>query len=559
MTPKTLLVGWDSASWDYLDPLLEKGELPNLQGLVDAGCRGTLQSTVPPITPAAWSSIITGKLPHKHGVYDWVWDSADRLQAASSADLTGTPFWRRLNDQGIRVGLVNVPLTFPVSPIEGFVLCGFGAPQPPAELAYPAGLLREIEDRFGSYTPVLPPECVQNHQRSEDHHALYSAEVQVQAMHVQAALYAAEKYGVGVLAINLMLFDHTNHRAPDLAQVESSLRETDQQLGLLMDGFAPDAVVLFSDHGARRFKGLFLLGDWLCERGYMVRRRKRNQTVQELNYLLRQYLDHGLGLTGLFEKSVRRTLRGTVPHLPVGVGTAFWRDVQRRVPRAYAHYWFDPVETDPETSFVSRALNAGTIYFAKNVSALHSDLTGDLAKLRLLDELGGVRDPETSQPVFRRLLERADLYGSEPPGSPPDLFVDYYGSEFGLRTAMGTGLELRYPHFAYMADNPQVSLTWYGDHDHEGVYVFSGPGFQQGTASEPGCVVDVPATLLHLLQIPIPDDFDGQVLTSAFVEDRPVLSQPGDPALPRDSRESEYSESEGGQVLSHLRALGYVD
>jgi predicted AlkP superfamily phosphohydrolase/phosphomutase len=326
-----------------------------------------------------------------------------------------------------------------------------------------------------------------------------------------------------------------------------------------LDGFAPDDVMLFSDHGARRFKGLFLLGDWLCERGYMVRRRKRNQSVQELNYLLRQYLDRGLGLTGLLEKSVRRALRGAVSSLPAGLATAFWRDVQRRVPRAYAQYWFDPVETDPETSFVSRALNAGTIYFTKNVPALRSDLTGDLANSRLHDELGSVRDPETSQPLFQRLLGRSDLYGPEPPGSPPDLFVDYYGSEFGLRTAMGTGLDLRYPHFAYMADNPQVSLTWYGDHDHDGIYVFSGSGFKRGAALGPGRVVDVPAALLHLLRLPIPDDFDGQVLASAFVEDRPVLSQPGDPTPPGSSHESEYSELEGDQVLSHLRALGYVD
>ncbi|MGH2536025.1 MAG: alkaline phosphatase family protein, partial [Candidatus Promineifilaceae bacterium] len=57
---KTLLVGLDAASWNYLDPLLAAGELPVLADLRQRGYRGNLRSTQPALTPTAWSSILTG-------------------------------------------------------------------------------------------------------------------------------------------------------------------------------------------------------------------------------------------------------------------------------------------------------------------------------------------------------------------------------------------------------------------------------------------------------------------------------------------------------------------
>jgi predicted AlkP superfamily phosphohydrolase/phosphomutase len=43
------------------------------------------------------------------------------------------PFWQRLNEAGLRVGLVNVPFTYPADSIDGFVVTGFGAPEQATE------------------------------------------------------------------------------------------------------------------------------------------------------------------------------------------------------------------------------------------------------------------------------------------------------------------------------------------------------------------------------------------------------------------------------------------
>ena len=68
--PRVLLIGWDGADWRILDPLLERGDLPNLHALIDRGQKGVLRSTVPTHSWAAWPSFLTGVDPADHGVYD---------------------------------------------------------------------------------------------------------------------------------------------------------------------------------------------------------------------------------------------------------------------------------------------------------------------------------------------------------------------------------------------------------------------------------------------------------------------------------------------------------
>ncbi len=67
---RVILIAWDGADWRILDPLLTRGDLPNLQALIDRGEKGVLKSTIPTHSWAAWPSFLTGVDPADHGVYD---------------------------------------------------------------------------------------------------------------------------------------------------------------------------------------------------------------------------------------------------------------------------------------------------------------------------------------------------------------------------------------------------------------------------------------------------------------------------------------------------------
>src|SRR5581483_2057137 len=60
---RTVLIGVDGATFSVLDALMEQGVMPFLKGFVASGVRAQLDSVIPPLTPPAWVSIMTGRSP----------------------------------------------------------------------------------------------------------------------------------------------------------------------------------------------------------------------------------------------------------------------------------------------------------------------------------------------------------------------------------------------------------------------------------------------------------------------------------------------------------------
>lgn len=65
---RLLVIGLDGADWRYIDPLIVRGELPNIQRLVETGVRGPLATMRPTLSPALWTTMVTGKRPQDHGI-----------------------------------------------------------------------------------------------------------------------------------------------------------------------------------------------------------------------------------------------------------------------------------------------------------------------------------------------------------------------------------------------------------------------------------------------------------------------------------------------------------
>ncbi|MCH7721016.1 MAG: alkaline phosphatase family protein, partial [Planctomycetes bacterium] len=68
---RILIIGLDGATFDALDPLLDEGRMPRLKQAIESGVSGRLRSTIPPMTPAAWTTFLTGRQPGAHGIIDF--------------------------------------------------------------------------------------------------------------------------------------------------------------------------------------------------------------------------------------------------------------------------------------------------------------------------------------------------------------------------------------------------------------------------------------------------------------------------------------------------------
>ncbi|MHA1569519.1 MAG: alkaline phosphatase family protein, partial [Alphaproteobacteria bacterium] len=127
---RTIIIGIDGAEPALLFTWAAQGHLPNFRRLLDRGAWGKLRSTIHPLTPQAWTSLITGVNPGRHGIFDFGKRRADgyEVELANSRDRAAPAFWQ-FAPSGVRVGVANVPLTWPPEPLPGFMVTGMHTPK----------------------------------------------------------------------------------------------------------------------------------------------------------------------------------------------------------------------------------------------------------------------------------------------------------------------------------------------------------------------------------------------------------------------------------------------
>ncbi len=151
---RVIVLGFDGMDYGLTKDLMARGRLPHLARLAQAGGLRPLVTTIPPQSPVAWSSFITGLDPGGHGIYDFVhrdpqtkvpYLSTTKTENAgrtlkiggwqfplSGGEITllrhGTPFWEVLEDHGIPTTVIRMPANFPPSGTAGHELSGMGTP-----------------------------------------------------------------------------------------------------------------------------------------------------------------------------------------------------------------------------------------------------------------------------------------------------------------------------------------------------------------------------------------------------------------------------------------------
>lgn len=106
---RLLLVGWDSADWKIMHPLMDAGKLPVLAHLVNRGISGNLTTLEPQLSPMLWTSIATGKMAYHHGVagFTEVDPQTGGVVPVSAATRQCRTVWEMLGGHGLRSHLVS--------------------------------------------------------------------------------------------------------------------------------------------------------------------------------------------------------------------------------------------------------------------------------------------------------------------------------------------------------------------------------------------------------------------------------------------------------------------
>ncbi|HEX3816742.1 MAG TPA: alkaline phosphatase family protein [Chthoniobacterales bacterium] len=137
---KVLLIGWDSADWQVIQPLLDRGEMPVLERLINRGVMGSLTSIRPMLSPMLWNSIATGKRPFKHGVHGFteVDRELNQVVPVSSATRQCAAIWDILAREGYRTQVTGWFATHPASSLPGICVSDqFTSPAPDPGAPWP--------------------------------------------------------------------------------------------------------------------------------------------------------------------------------------------------------------------------------------------------------------------------------------------------------------------------------------------------------------------------------------------------------------------------------------
>jgi len=244
---RVLVVGIDGGSWSVIDPMIEAGELPHLEELIDLGASANLATVEPVTSPVVWTSIATGRSPAEHGVTDFF---------STGATIATPSIYERLAVQGKRVGLYEVLMTWPPVPLpKGFVVPAWlrrdDTTWPPNALAG-LDVFRTVYDGKPRNRDYLEQSWREGREKAASWEAL------------------AKRFDPEVGALTFFAADATSHRywhssfpedfdgeqpafEPDEENaVQRSMRDIDREIGKLVSGLdlaGEDSVLVVSDHG----------------------------------------------------------------------------------------------------------------------------------------------------------------------------------------------------------------------------------------------------------------------------------------------------------------------
>ncbi len=540
--PRLLILGLDGATWSVLDPMRRRGLMPNLDALVKASAHGVLNSVIPPVTTAAWTSLMTGCGPARHGVFDHrYFDAKARQMKVNHSGRHRVPtFWRILSDAGHTVASLNVPGTYPPLNVRGVVVSGMDAPHLDAALSgapeFAARLRAEAPNYSLRYFWKQVPKSLDE---LRENARLTAESFRGRA---QGGVVADRAFADwSVLMVQFQNLDPFQHRCWKYLNVDATGiddRPWNDAAGLVLKGL-DDAVGMLCELAQRRGASILVVSDHgfgPCEGRVSVNRILIDAGVAHLPGAAGRVLHRArIGLDRLRLSALKRDD-------PAARTSSFAASID-------AQY---PLDWKRTRAFAPHQDTAAMVYL--NTRAHHPG--GPLVTPRQVDDarnetviaLATARHPETGAPLFPRVISVAEEYGVDPAAEGyPDLIALPHESHW-VRTRLSNSR-------AWVEPDPALP----GTHRPEGVVALQSAGVDPNQRLN-GDLVDIAPTVLALFGLPIPAHVEGKPLAFATSNTQSRTDAPA-PAIAgmHNAAAFEYSAEDQEIIERRLADLGYLE
>lgn len=559
MFPKIVVIGLDGADSEYITPLLEEGKLPHLEEIIRNGAYGKLRSTVISFTQVAWSSLLTGRNPGKTGIMDvliGIEMESGEIQhvPASLVGFNTHPFWKYLNNTGFKSIIINVPMTYPPRKIDGCLISGFDTPTTAQDYAYPADFLMSLE-KSGIRYDLLERQHGRARYAPETSVNRYVEECcDIIERQTEIVTHIMANFQWDVFMTVCQMTDYINHRTKDLEAIGQVYQYADNFIGKILYTLPPETtIIIVSDHGSRPVKRRVSLLKILMNENLLTYREE--VASEAMQRIIKQRLPFVKG-----GDTIQRLIVRMWEKLPSLAREILSRPVLKFRP-ALSYYYSN---IDWEKTKVYTLWRKGPIYVNVKGRTSSYGLTRDgeeYEELRdsIIEILEGIVDPKTSERPFEKVIRAEDIWSGKYMDMAPDLIFCPNDNGYDIVTYLPSG---------ELFEDPECGQAFQhnlGIHARDGILIMAGKNIKQGSNVSDARIIDVAPTILYLMDVPVPVDMDGKVLTHAlnedFVKTHAIGYQHEEEQRGEGAKVDEqvYTDEDVENIMEKLRGLGYVD
>jgi predicted AlkP superfamily phosphohydrolase/phosphomutase len=549
---RVVVIGLDGATFDLVRPWVAQGKLPTFARLMEEGAWGTCQSVIPPLTPPAWSSFLTGMTPGRHGVYTFLQrqPGSYNLMAFNSSFRRVPHIGTILNQHGKRVALVNIPTTYPPAPLDGLIVTGLETPGRTSEFTYPASLGEELIRRFDyeierpeKYDPGLEDTFIAAVNRVEDKRLSATLWLMDQ---LDWALFVVVFRGTDVLGHAMwrhMDPQHPAHEPGLFARYGNALLEhyqrMDQALAEICAKLDSETILmLVSDHGFGPIFRDVYMDNVLAENGLLYI--KKTPVGQIRSTLVRLGISPRNILQLLGALRLRNLTRKMIPQnarIAINMGMLMMSHIDWSRTKAYPLGGGGQISINLAGREPEGIVRPGPEY--------------DQVCCQIQVAFENLRDPSTGEAVVKHVWRKEEIYKgqvSELVPELPDLYIEWVNDRYtdagGVGYSRGTISE--------------PVRTRSGGHTMRGIFLAHGKGIKPKYVVEDAKLTDVAPTILHALDVPVPHDMDGRVMSEIFEDGAGRAVQYQDAFVAEEQSLHVFTQEEQNVIEQRLRDLGYL-
>ncbi|KAA3609069.1 MAG: hypothetical protein DWQ01_10835 [Planctomycetota bacterium] len=547
------IVGIDGATYEIIRPMIEEGELPHIARILKQGVSGDLESEKPPITPPAWTSMMTGINPGRHGIFHFIRREKGSYDCklVDSRNFAGKDIMSLLTRRNWSVGSLSVPMTYPPFPVkDGYMVSGIPMPLEGDTIAWPSGTMQEMGEFLGHpYKPdVNYAPYDGDTEKPEDDFEAYER--------LRKELFAVEEDRLAILKEWMRRkptdFFFTVVSVTDRCQhyfwkfqdpthdgyteeghrrfgevIKDSYRLADDFVGAVREIVGEDVpVALVSDHGFGPQYTDFHLNMWLEENGYLVRKTPPYFTWGK-TYLADALRRAGLGFLA--------KIIGPLGKMPV---------VRPKVKR---HADMRDVIWSKTKAFSAMHGICLNIRGREPEGIVDPGEEARRLLVEMEEKLHQLHTPD-GKPAVDFCAKATDMYTGPHIPSAPDLQFMMQG----LSCLPKEGWDL--PTMFVRRKNAAIS----GQHRFNGIFALEGPGVAAGRILEDMHIQDTTPTLLASVGEAVPSWMEGSVHPGVFAEPAEVaMVEEDEPAVGAMSADA-FSDEQTAAIEESLRGLGYL-